>query len=187
MSTPESEIQPTNHTPSTESAPGSASGGPPRGDDSARPARRLIRIYVVVAVVIVVAMILVAYALTGGFAPSNSSKTDVLVPSRTVDVIPAGQFDAIALEISSTASINGSFFVTFALTIYTMTPTQFQSFIRTGKLDGYEWTSGPVHNDSVYTLGVSISPGAWDLVFDNPSLINATAIGFYTDLTLTPG
>lgn len=145
------------------------------------------RTYLVVVVVIVVAVILAAYVLTGGFTSKTSSKTVVLVPVHTVDALPAGQFDTIAFEISSTSSVNGSFFVTFQLVIYTMTPTQLQSFAKSGTVNGYEWTSGEVQNDSIYTLGISVGPGAWDLVFDNPSLINNTAIGFYSDLTLTPG
>ena len=186
MGVPESDVTP--ETPAEQAGGNSPapSNQPPVQVAASKSARRLVRTYLIVAVVIVVAVILAAYVLTGGFHSNHTSNAEVLVPIHTVDVIPTYQFDAIDVSVSSTSEINGTFFVTFALVIYTMTPAQVESLARTGVVSGYEWTSGEVQNDSIYTLGVSIPPGAWDLVFYNPSPINNTAIGFYSDLTLTP-
>lgn len=148
------------------------------------PRRR--RIFLIAGVVAVIAIILVAYALTDGFQFGGPSKTKILVADHTVDVIPAGQFDAVTFIISTTSIVNGTFVNSYGIVLYTMTPTQFESFIRTTVVSGYEWTSGMIENEVVYNLDLSFPPGAWDLVFLNPSPINATALGFWTSLTLTP-
>jgi len=144
------------------------------------------RIFLVAAIVAVGMVVLLAYALTGGFQSSHNGPL-VLVPAGAYYTIPVGQFNAITFIVGTTSVINGTFSNAFGIVLYEMNNTQFLSYGKTNILDGYEWTSGPVAANSVYDLDLTIPPGSWALVFSNPSPINVTAIGFYTDLTLASG
>ncbi|HYB79631.1 MAG TPA: hypothetical protein VEG66_07745 [Thermoplasmata archaeon] len=137
-------------------------------------------------VAIVVIVVVLAYVLTGGFQRSHNGPL-VLVPAGAYYTIPGGQFNGITFIIGATSVINGTFSNAFGIVLYEMNNTQFLSFAKTNILGGYEWTSGPIANNSVYDLDLTIPPGSWALVFVNPSPINPTAIGFYTDLTLASG
>jgi hypothetical protein len=156
---------------------------------TSRPPKSRIRrwwLYEVVAVILVVMLILLAYEVTGGFGGNSSSGPKTLIAEHTLDSIPAGQFDAVSFIISSNSNVSGSFFNTYSITLYRMTPTQFESFIKTTTLAaGYEWTSNPIPDDTVTNLALAIPPGSWDLIFNNPSPVNATAVAFYSSLTLS--
>jgi hypothetical protein len=144
-------------------------------------------VYEVIAVVVIMVVVAGVYVGTGGFQFGSKSSTDVLVPIHTLDAIPAGQFDAVTFIISSTSVVNGTFVNTFGITLYTMNPTQFHEFVKNNTLTGgYQWTSGNISHNKIYGLDLTLTPGPWDIVFDNPSLINATAVAFYSDLTLSP-
>lgn len=157
----------------------------PPGVSSPRKPRPRIWLYAVVAVVIVVVMVLGYYALIGGFTPGSGSSKSVLIPKGTAYSLPGGQLNAVTFIADSTSTLNGTFYDVLEIILYTMTPTQFQEFLRTNVLAGYEWTSGPIANETVYNLDLTVPAGAWDFVFDNPNLVNTTIIGFYTDLTLS--
>jgi hypothetical protein len=144
-------------------------------------------VYEIIAVVIIMVVVAGVYVATDGFQFGSKSGTDVLVPIRTLDAIPAGQFDAVTFIISTSSVVNGTFVNTFGITLYTMNPTEFHEFVKNNTLSGgYQWTSGNISHNKIYGLDITLNPGPWDIVFDNPSLINATAIAFYSDLTLTP-
>jgi len=139
----------------------------------------------VAALVAIVLVVVLAYALTGGFQSSHNGPL-VLARAGTYDTIPNGQFNGITFIIGTTSVINGTFSNSFGIVLYEMNDTQFLTYAKTNILGGFEWTSGPIASNSVYNLDLTIPPGSWALVFMNPSPINVTAIGFYTDLTLAP-
>jgi len=155
----------------------------PASTASSATRRRRRRLLLASAVAAVVVVVVLAYALTGGFQSSHSSSL-VLVSAGTYYTIPVGQFNGITFIIGTTSVINGTFSNAFGIVLYEMNDAQFLSYGKTNILDGYEWTSGPIANNSVYNLDLTIQPGSWALLFVNPSPINVTAIGFYTDLTL---
>jgi hypothetical protein len=178
MSTSESSSTSVASTEITE--PGSQASKPPKG-------RRWL-LYEIIAVVVIVVAVVVAYSVTGDFGRSgDSSSTTVLVPGNTDDSIPAGQFDAISFVITSTSTVSGTLFNSFGIQFYTMSPTELFNLSRTDVVSGYEWTSGPIHNDTTYDVDVSVPPGHWYFVSLNPSLTVPTALGYYTALTLTTG
>ena len=138
-----------------------------------------------IAVVVVVVVVVSVLVVFDGLGKSSSGMNGrVLVSNQTLDSIPAEQFDAIAITVSTNSSVTGTLYDTLGIAIYTMTPSELSSFSRTDVISGYVWTSGPIKGNSVYHLDVSLAPGAWYLVFNNPSTINTTAIAFYSDLTL---
>lgn len=140
-------------------------------------------LYLVVTAVVVVVIVVAGYALTGGFQSSHGGPL-VLAHAGTYYTIPGGQFDGITFIISATSIINGTFSTSWGIVLYEMNSTQFLSYSKTNILPSYEWTSGWIANATVYNLDLTVSPGSWALVFVNPSPVNTTAIGFYTDLTL---
>jgi hypothetical protein len=186
MSTPESRTTPPSAVEEPtqtlrDATPSGASSGSVKS-----PGRRLLRTYAIIIVVIVVVMVLAAYVITGGFHGNNTSRVSTLIASDTEDSIPGGQFDAVSFVTSSSAIVNGTVYNTFGITLYTMTPNQYLNYSKTLNPSGHEWTSGRIKNDTVYSIDVTVQPGDWDFVFSDPWETNATAIGFYTALTLTP-
>ena len=155
----------------------------PSQDKKVRRHRWLL--YELVAVVVVVAVVVAAYSVSNGFGKGGGSTSDVLVPARTLDSIPALQFDAIALTLSSTSVVNGTFYHSYPVFVYTMTPTELESLSKTDVVGGYSWTSGLLEGNTIYGLDITIAVGAWYLVFLNPSTVNTTALAFYTALTLS--
>ena len=145
-------------------------------------------LYAVLAALIVVAVVGAAYALTVDFRTPSGASATVLVTAGTLYSIPVSQFNGISFVAGSPSTLNGTFSESYGLQLYTMNATQYQHLITKGTLDGYEWTSGALANDTIYNLEVTVPAGTWVLVFANPnapeSLIT-TSVGFYTDLTLT--
>jgi hypothetical protein len=147
---------------------------------------------IVAVIVIVVGLIIAAYALNVLFhKPSSSTPTKtILAQEGTFYSIPVSQFNGIAFQNSGTAVVNGTFSNTYPLILYTMTPTQFENLSKKGVVPGYEWTSGTIGGNTVTNLNLVVQPGAWVLVFLNPSTNPITGVttlvGFYSDLTLGP-
>jgi len=110
----------------------------------------------------------------------------VLEPQGGLYSLPAGQLNGIAFEISSTSVVNGTFYTSYGITLYTMTPTQFESLTKTGVVGGYNWTSGRIANNTITQLNVVVPPGSWDLAFVNGNPLVGTLVAFYSDLTLAP-
>ena len=138
-----------------------------------------------IATVIVVVIVLV-WALTGGLHSNSGNSPEILVPAGSFFTLPAGQLNDVSVVVGSTATFNGTISESYGLAVYVMTPTQLASFLKSLKLAGYEWSSGNLTNDTVYTINVSVPPGSWDLVFLNPNtnIYISTSYGFYTALTL---
>jgi hypothetical protein len=154
--------------------------------NSGRPRGRRWWIYEIIAVVIVVVVVVVAYTATSGFGKSSGTTSSyVLIPKNTLDSIPAQQFDAVQLAVSEASIVTGSFYNSHEVFVYVMTPTDFHTLTVKDTVQGYNWTSGAVQGNGIYTVDVSIDVGPWDLVFYNPSTINTTALAFYSALTLT--
>jgi len=175
-----------------ESRPAEAGQDAGTADPSSAPPtkkpRRRSWIYAVVAFAVVIAVILAAWTLTGGFGTKkNVGSPTVLDPEGTYFTIPGGQFNAVTLLATANATIQGTFTNTYGIILYTMNPTQFHHLVISGgnASAGYEWTSGTVGRGIVYKLDVTVPPGPWDLAFVNPSPINTTLVGFYSDLTLS--
>jgi len=129
-----------------------------------------------------------AYVLSGGFHFGAASST-VLVHKGTYYSLPGGQFNALAFSVSKASVLNGTFTNTYGINLYTMTPSELVSLAKTGVVGGFAWSSGRIANLTVTNLNLDVAAGQWDLVFlnaDNPSPLNTTIVGFYTDLTVGP-
>ena len=168
---------------------------PPNSSEKAAPARKPrsnTRLTVIAAIIIVVGLVIAAYALTVVFHKSGntSPQSAVLAAEGTYYSIPIFQFNGVAFSNSGTAEINGTFTNTYGLILYTMTPTQFENLSKKGVVPGYEWTSGTIGHNTIYSLNLEVQPGAWVLVFANPNTnettLITTLVGFYSNLTLTP-
>lgn len=167
----------------------SLSGEPSAGRSD--PAGSRPWVYVVVAVIVIAAVAGSAYLLTGGFHRSTGgSNAKVLVPNGTAYSIPVGQYNAVAFIAGGNASVNGTMYTAFGMTLYRMTVPQYEHLVVTLNFSaGWEWTSGPVGNNTVYQLNLPVPAGQWELVWANPNSLASlitTLIGFYTNLDLTP-
>lgn len=156
-----------------------------RPGTSVAPPRR-VRTYVVVAVAIVVVVIALAYVLSGGFHHTSGSSGNVLLPHGTSYAIGGGQSTGITLTVTTPSVLAGTFQTGAWVTLYTMSPTDYASFVKTGNVTGFEWASGRISNLSYYNLNVSIPVGSWVFAFVNPNPTLSIAVTFYTDVTLTP-
>lgn len=161
-------------------SPADGSGKPEEGQSRRR------WLYLLAVVAILVVTIVAAYVLSGGFSRPGTSSTKVLIPAGTLDSLPVDQYDTVSFIITSNATVNGTFYNTYGIQVYAMTPAEAQSYARTGHISGYEWTSGAIANNTIYSLDVVLPAGAWYVVFVNTNPTQTCAIGFYTDLTLTP-
>lgn len=145
-------------------------------------------IYAVIVIVMISAVVGSVYFATDGFhRNSGGSSGTILIANQTSWSIPISQFNGVAFIASANGTVNGTLYESGGLQIYTMTPTQYAKYIKTDVVPGYEWTSGRIANDSVYTLGVAVPAGQWDLAFSDPfsNITYAnTLVAFYTNLVL---
>ncbi len=172
--------------------PGGRSGEASRGA-APRPAQLTWRTIVAVATISVVLVVGGAYALTGGFHKAAAQPL-VLVPAHEWYSLPGEQFAAVAFVAGGASVLNGTFTNTEGVTLYLMTPAELLNLSKKGVVEGYEWTSGWISNNTVTTLDLAVAAGHWDFVWLNPDSpiewnpgLTTTVIGFYTDFTLSPG
>ncbi|MCI4356122.1 MAG: hypothetical protein L3K18_03115 [Thermoplasmata archaeon] len=116
---------------------------------------------IVVAVVVVVAVFVTVFVLPGRAHTPAPSGT-VLVPSGHSYDVFGGQWSAVSFSLASTQTLRGAFSTTFGITAYVMTNIQYQQFVHSVNVTGYQWASGEVHAG---TLDDSLPPGSWDLAF----------------------
>ncbi len=141
----------------------------------------VVAVIVVVILVTAVYFVLAEHKSSGG---SGESSTTVLAPKGSYYSIPVGQFNGITFLVQQPANLNGTFYTSYGIVLYQMTPSQYLTFTKTLHLDGYEWTYN-VTNNAIYSLNLTVQPGSWVLAFVNPSALDATGVGFFTDLNLT--
>ena len=136
------------------------------------------------AVVVAVALGSGVYFLTTFHHGSSGSGKLVLEKEGSYYTMPVGQFNGITFIVNESSIINGTFFNTYGVDLFQMTPTQYLEFTRTTHLSGYEWNVN-VTAETIYNLDLTVQPGAWVIAFVNPSPTQTTLVGFYTDLTLS--
>ncbi len=176
----------------SEPSPVAEARSPTTGPAPSPPKRRADRSWwIVVTVIFVAALIIGVYLaderLTRKGSSGGSSET-VLIPQGTIDSFPAGQFNAVTLTVTTAVVVNGSITTTLGIAVYAMTTIQFQSFVRNVNLNaGYNWTSGTLAYFSIDHVHIALGPGAWDVVFDDPSELNSTMVEFLTPFTETIG
>lgn len=182
--TPESRVADTSQVSEGSDQPPSTSVNtvPRRGPGSS--GRRWV-LSVVVSVVVLVVVVLVLWAFAIGNHPGPTTNTTILVPNGSLDIIPPQQFDSVNFENTGSSTVGGTFTTSFGVTVYRMTPGEFQTFVKTGVPSTWEWTSGFVPLDTSYQLDITVPSGSWVLAFYNPSPLNTTGVGFNTDLTET--
>ena len=150
---------PTGYPPQYQPAP------PPLGQPQYAPApspkKSRKTLYIVVVVVVAVALIAVAVLAALPRAPAPTT----LESAGSVHQVPPSSAWDESFTLSASATITGSFNVSGgAVTAYLMTPSTYASYIATGNLTTYTWTSGSVSSGSV---DVVTSSGSWDLAFVN--------------------
>jgi len=146
-------------------------------------------VLIAVGVAIIVVMVVLAYLLTGGFhhaGGSSATQGRVLVPFGASYSLPNGQFDGLTFTINSTSVIQGELNSSRGVDLYVMTPTEFETLVRTLNVTGYEWASGEVADQTIYNVDVTVTAGTWILAFTPPNPNIPTGVGFYSDLTLSP-
>jgi len=140
-------------------------------------------VIVLLTAVVAVALLLTAYTVTGGFRSSTVPRT-ALIPKDDYYSITGGQFNDVAFSVQSTSVVNGTFTNTLGIIVYLLTPAQLNYLATKGNVSSYDWSSGQIPNLEVYDLNVEVESGQWDLAFVNPSLVNTTVVGFWTDITV---
>jgi len=147
-------------------------------------------VYLAIIVVIVAGLAGSVYVATNGFhRNSGSTGPTVIIVNQTSWAIPITQCNAVVFIAPSNSTVNGTLYENGGLDIYTMTPAQYAHYLRYSTIQGYEWTSGVIANNSVYHLDVPVLAGQWDLVFSDPysnvTYAN-TLVAFYTNVVLVP-
>jgi hypothetical protein len=132
---------------------------------------------VLIATVLIVAGA-VAYVSFGGSGP----KPKVLLKSGTGIEIPAGEYFAVPVSVSKSATLSGSLDSGDGVAVYLMNPSTYNVFHGSGRTAGSQWSSGVVHNGS---FEVFFGSGSWEVVFEatDPSL--PTEFIATSDLTVT--
>ena len=166
---------------STRSSMGEASL--PRPSPADRKGRSLI--LVVLAVIVVSTVILTTIALAGGFRPSNLSATmgETVAKQGEAFDIAQGQFDGITFTTESSATLTGSFWTTYNISVYVMTGAAYEKFALTNNISGYEWASGYVQYGAV---DQSLSAGSWVLAFVEIPPDHATHVIITSSFVVTP-
>ena len=145
--------------------------------------------YAVIIVVVVASLAGGVYFATGGFhRASGGSSGTILIANQTQWSIPITQFNGVAFITQDNGTVKGTLYESSGLEIYTMSPTQYASYVKTDVVPGYEYASGVIANDSVYVIGISVNVGQWYLVFSDPfsNITYAnTLVAFYTNVVLT--
>lgn len=154
----------------------------PAGPRDAKPSRR----WVVAAIALVAAIVVVVGAYAFYLMPHSATGAGptVLTPEGTAYTLPGDQFNGVQFNSSSPVVVNGTISDSYGLVLYAMNPSQFEYLSKKGVVGTYQWTSGPIGNDTTTFLNLPLPAGEWVIVFLNPSPINPTGIGFFTDLTL---
>lgn len=170
--------------------PEGALSAPPR-DASAPPPSgpRRVPLYLVITLAVVIVVVVagtVAFEMTHRTGGGSSPPPIVLVVKDSLYILPAGQFAASEFTISRNATVNGTIDQTGGINLYTMTPAQVFGLSKSGSLSGYEWTTSLVRNGTVYNIDLTFGPGAWDVVFLDPSTnpSNSSSVGFLSGLYL---
>lgn len=157
------------------------------------------RIWVVVAAVLLVVVAgFGAYLVTNDVLHPKGTSGVILIPKGKWFSIPGDQYNDVAFVAGQSSILNGTITNSGGLNLYLMTPAELLSLSKTGQVGGSTWASGRIANLTVTHLNLPVSAGSWDLVFlnsDGPvpptylgnSPLNTTIVGFWTDLTLSPG
>ena len=141
-------------------------------------------LYVVTVVVVAALLGSGVYFITTLHQGSSGSGKLVLQKEGSYYTLPAEEFNGITFIVNESSVINGTFFNTYGVDLFQMTPTQYLTFTRSAHLSGYEWNAN-VTAETIYDLNLTVPPGAWVLAFVNPNTTQTTLVGFYTDLTLS--
>ncbi len=171
--------QPPSRADASAGAPASAVT---RGISGPSRTRRTLAI-AVPCLVVVIAVIAAGYWLTDGFHLSGE-RTTVLVPEDSYYSLPGEQYNAVTFVVHSDYVIQGTFSNTLGIAVYILDLPQMTALNHNGTVGSYVWSSGTIANLSVDTLDISGGAGEWNLVFQNPNVLNATIVGFYTAVTL---
>ena len=177
--------------PPPTSGPGAGTADPTATSAPVKvPKSRRTSIYAGVGVAIIVVMVILAWAVTGGFhlsgTPSGSSGY-VLVPRGTSYSMVIGQFNGIDFDVNSTSHIEGQVNSSRGIAVYILTPADFAYLVKNLTVGPYVWTTGVVADGTPDTLNIPVQPGQWVLSFVNPNVSWPTGVTFYSDLTLTTG
>ncbi len=163
------------------SAAGSRTGGGSKG------LRGLwLPILSVVVIVVVVGAGLAIYGFPSHKSSSAGPNAVVLFEKDVWYSLPPQQFADAAFNINTSGVVVGTFDILYWMQSYLMTPPELQDLALKGNIDGFSWFGGNIANGTATHFELNVTAGSWDLVFFNPSLYNITAMGFWTNMTLTP-
>jgi hypothetical protein len=154
------------------------SGDAPKA--AVRPKRSAVYMaLVVVAMVVVVAVFVTIFVLPGRAHAPPPSGTVLVSSGHSYDVF-GGQWSSVSFSIATSQTLRGAFSTTFGITAYVMTNVQYQQFVHSVNVTGYQWASGEVHSGSVHD---SLPPGSWVLAFIDLNT-QSTSVLITADVTI---
>lgn len=124
-------------------------------------------------VVIVIIIIIIAASI-----PSST----VLVKAGSNYTLNAGQYYSIEFPISQQETITGSFNTSHGITFYILTPSEYDSFVTSGSVSSYFYTTGHVSFGSIDTV---LPSGTYYLLFLNTNLIIPTTVVVTSNIMVT--
>ena len=137
--------------------------------------------YIVVGVVIVLA-VLAAVLVSLSLKPAGAPSGKLLAPQGASYGIQASQFVAFGFIVNASSTLTGSVTTTFNVSIYLMSSVEFAQFVSTTVVGHAEWASGTIASGPFST---PVGPGDWELVFLDPSTIQATNVVFTAPVQVT--
>ena len=121
---------------------------------------------IVAGIIVVVVIIIAAVALSG-------SGKQTLINGGTVKNLSGSQYYEVEFKVTSSTTLYGSVSATNGIIVYLMTPSEYSSFVSSGSVSSYAYTSGDISSGSFNT---NIGSGTYYAVFENPHSVLSTTL-----------
>ncbi len=122
------------------------------------------RLYAVIGVVVVIIIIVAVLAIP---------RTTALVNGGNVESLSAGQYYYVEFNTTASVTLASSFNATNGVTFYLLSPSEYSSFVSSGSVSSYTFTSGHISSGSFNT---NIGSGTWYAIYYNSNLITSSTI-----------
>jgi hypothetical protein len=143
--------------------------------------------YLIVAAVAIVIILLGAIGVVEYYHHMGAPGSDSRVLAQdgwSATMLPYGQFGEIPFTTSSPANLTGSFETTAEITVYVVNSTTFAALVRSGTLNGWQYSSGQLWYGNIND---TVPAGSWDLLFFNTNPVSGTSgVSVTNPVVLTP-
>ncbi len=122
------------------------------------------KLYAAIGVIVVIIIIVAVVAVP---------RTTDIVNGGTVLSLSAGQYYEVEFNATATGTLASSVSATNGVTFYLLSPSEYSSFVSSGSVSSYAFTSGHISNGSFNT---NIGSGTWYAIYYNSNLITPSTL-----------